>query len=583
MQENMVSEATLKNWSRLGVDVEEQGKRLSSRANKRLSKKNILPLEYFSNKENIQSLIVIADYIKENGIPIRKVIYNLALNLLKENNLIELRDKDFSSKNKYLAEILSDFKQDFDKYLLDVYLPLDEEDFLGIVYQYSQSEGDKNTKGSYYTPQKVIQKVLKCLRPDDTFLDPCCGTGSFILQCAQIIKNPQNIYGCDLDEIACFIAKINLIIKFKNIEFCPNIYNINFLGENIPLEEKYFDVISTNPPWGAYVEDKDQKLFPKIKSGESFAYFIVQSKKYLKNNGKCSFILPESILNVKVHQDIRKFILDGFSIRKIENLGKIFSGVLSNVVMLELNGENIELIELVENGKTSYIEQKYYKSNNNYNFSFINSEDARLLDKIYSTGYETLINSVWGLGIVTGNNKKYLSLKKTSDNEPIYTGKEICAYYLQPAKNFIEYKRENFQQAAKDEIYRCEEKLVYKFISKKLVFAYDDSKSLFLNSANILIPRMETHSTKTAMAFLNSKLFRYLYLKKFNELKVLKNNLSSLPFPILTPAQKCELEKLVNNYLETQDSKILYSIDKFVFECFSLTPNEIDLINDFCN
>ena len=67
MQENMVSEATLKNWSRLGVDVEEQGKRLSSRANKRLSKKNILPLEYFSNKENIQSIIVIADYIKEKG------------------------------------------------------------------------------------------------------------------------------------------------------------------------------------------------------------------------------------------------------------------------------------------------------------------------------------------------------------------------------------------------------------------------------------------------------------------------------------------------------------------------------------
>ena len=94
---------------------------------------------------------------------------------------------------------------------------------------------------------------------------------------------------------------------------------------------------------------------------------------------------------------------------------------------------------------------------------------------------------------------------------------------------------------------------------------------------------METHSTKTAMAFLNSKLFRYLYLKKFNELKVLKNNLSSLPFPILTPAQKCELEKLVNNYLETQDSKILYSIDEFVFKCFSLSLNEIDLINDFCN
>ena len=44
MQESMVSEATIKNWNRLGVEKKEQEKRLSSRANKRLSKKNIYHL-----------------------------------------------------------------------------------------------------------------------------------------------------------------------------------------------------------------------------------------------------------------------------------------------------------------------------------------------------------------------------------------------------------------------------------------------------------------------------------------------------------------------------------------------------------
>ena len=138
--QNMVSKATIKNWNRLGVNEEDQGDRLTSRANKRLSKKNILPLEYFTNKENIKILTTIADYIKENNINTHQVIYNLALNLLKQNNL--------SAKNKYISDILNDFEQKIDNFLINIELPLDEEDFLGIVYQYSQSEGDKNIKGS---------------------------------------------------------------------------------------------------------------------------------------------------------------------------------------------------------------------------------------------------------------------------------------------------------------------------------------------------------------------------------------------------------------------------------------------------
>lgn len=40
------------------------------------------------------------------------------------------------------------------------------------------------------------------------------------------------------------------------------------------------------------------------------------------------------------------------------------------------------------------------------------------------------------------------------------------------------------------------------------MFAYDDTSSLFLNSANILIPNIPGMSTKTVLAFLNSSLYR---------------------------------------------------------------------------
>ena len=559
--QNLVSEATVKNWNRLGVGEDEKEIRLSARANKRFSKKNILPVEYFKNKENI--------------------IYNLALNILSKNNLIKVQNNGINSKNKHLELVLNDFSSNIEPALFDIDIP-EEEDFLGIMYQYLQKEGDKNVKGSYYTPTDIIEKAIVNLNCSKTFLDPCCGSGSFLLQAAKYIKNPQNIYGCDMDRIACFIAKINLIIKFKNIDFYPNIYNIDYLNNENIFKNIYFDVIATNPPWGAYTEDKYKQKFPNIKSGESFSYFIAKSKKLLKKEGECSFILPESILNVKVHKDIREFILENFSIRRIENLGKKFSGVLSNVILLQMDFSNIKNIELVSNNKKSIIDQKYYYTNDNYNFSFIDTKDTELLNKLHTKPYETLTSSIWGLGIVTGNNEKYLQRNKTHQNEPIYTGKEIDKYIVKDAKYHIVFDRNAFQQVAKDEIYRCGEKLVYKFISKKLVFAYDNKKSLVLNSANILIPKMETHTQKTALAFLNSKVFEYIYQKKFNELKILKNNLCALPFPSLTKEQKEFLERMVNDYLENTDKKTLEQIDEFIFKCFNLTYEEINLINDFC-
>ena len=287
-------------------------------------------------------------------------------------------------------------------------------------------------------------------------------------------------------------------------------------------------------------------------------------------------------MNVKVHQDIRKFILENYSINSIENLNKIFSGVLSNIILLKLGFSNSGLINLIDKSNTFKIEQKYYLSNINNNFSFINPKDIKLLDKLYSKEYETLLFSDWGLGIVTGNNKKYLSAQEQEQYEPIYTGKEISKYFLLKEKNYIKYDRKNYQQVAKDELYRASEKLLYKFISKKLVFSYDNRKSLVLNSANILIPKLKTHSIKTALAYLNSNVFQYIYSKKFNELKVLKNNLCALPFPLIAQNEKEELEKLVNNYLISKDLNIARQIEDFVNNSFKLSKDEIDLINDFC-
>src|SRR5690606_28068426 len=138
------------------------------------------------------------------------------------------------------------------------------------------------------------------------------------------------------------------------------------------------------------------------------------------------------------------------------------------------------------------------------------STDESIIEKVLERKRYDLSESIWALGIVTGNNKEKLHLEAGKNLEKIYTGKEITPYTLKPSKYYINYDRSQLQQVAKDEIYRAKPRLVYKFISKKLVFAVDESASLFLNSANILVPKVPNMSVKSVSAFLNSELYQYL-------------------------------------------------------------------------
>lgn len=548
----LISQATKSNWQRLGVNDKEIKTRLSKRANKRFSIKKFIPLEYLSDSNNLAIIEEIVDCKKD----IQAVIYSLALNLLVSNGLITYKNGEVISENPYICEIFEEFGnvQPLNN-LLELTLPDNERDFLGVVYQSMLQEGMKNQKGSYYTPKVVVDKVSSAININSTFLDPCCGTGSFLLAAAGKIQEPENIYGFDLDKTACFIARINLVLKYRDKIFKPNIFNKDFLLFDF---DKFFDVIATNPPWGAVTSEKYPAKFQEVvKSGESFSYFICHCNKFVHSKSQMFFVLPESILNVKVHNDIRRFILEKFSISEIRLLGKAFTGVLSDVVMLQLDKTlSDKMINIIGEREVCTICQKFYEENVNNIFSILDNKDVQILEKIYSTPHQTLKNSIWGLGIVTGNNSKFI----TSDSagaEKIYSGKNIAKGEILESEKYIIYDRESFQQTAPEEIYRAKEKLVYKFISKKLVFAYDDKQRLFLNSANILIPNLEGYSIKQVMACLNSKLFQYIYQKKFNELKVLKGNLLQLPFPYLGDGNPQITDDLLYKYFNLSQSEVV--------------------------
>jgi hypothetical protein len=133
------------------------------------------------------------------------------------------------------------------------------------------------------------------------------------------------------------------------------------------------------------------------------------------------------------------------------------------------------------------------------------------------------------------------------------------------------------QQVAKEEIYRAPEKLVYRFVSKRLTFAYDASQRLFLNSANILIPKIPGASAKTVAAFLNSELFQFFYSQTFASGKVLKSELSELPFPELSPTLNRRLERRVDAVLAGATAEI-ETINDEIFRWYRLDDAQIERI-----
>jgi hypothetical protein len=207
----------------------------------------------------------------------------------------------------------------------------------------------------------------------------------------------------------------------------------------------------------------------------------------------------------------------------------------------------------------------------------LSDRDEAIISKVERMRHDDLSHSLWALGIITGNNAKVLKTRPRKGLEPIYTGKDISKYHLKKASRYVKYNRADFQQCAKDEFYRAKEKLVYKFVSSHLCFTYDDKQRLFLNSANILIPDVEGMSVKTVLAFLNSTLFNFLYVKRFNDLKILKGNLSTLPFPKISTDDDQKLSAFVDLALNG-DKNAQAEVDDLIFSFYGLETDEITQI-----
>lgn len=632
-----ISKATAKNWIRLGKiapDIGDQlfsteyvekfvaelksGKntKLKSRRNKKSATGKVLYKDYVhtaSNRKLVADLlelgiienerdllIVLANFAVQLYYQSRNILFgnrNVLLDFLSQEQTSEFHIliKDLIGKDTVAPALINKLLPVLSKEILFV----KGEDSLGFVYISLQDIGQRKSSGAYYTPEKVVGELIDRLYENDpdlgakTICDPCCGTGNFLLSLGTKGIDYANLYGQDIDPISVFLSRINIALMAPEMSAVDIRSRIIVGNTYFETFKKKFDVIVGNPPWGSDFPEEDaircRKLFKTAvgKSIESYNLFVEKALSMLNHKGVLAFVLPEAILSVAAHDTVRRMMIAACSFKFISYLGNVFSGVQCPSIILGIAPDDEKTVigcRVSTENDTFVISKPRTFSDGTLSFN-VSDEENECLNAI--SNIENVVylkgNAKFALGIVTGNNKKYISTEKRDDNEVVLKGSNIQRYGMTSSGNYIRFVPESFQQVAPVEMYRAKEKLLYRFICEVPVFTYDDQQTLSLNSCNIVIPDVAGLEMKYILAILNSSVTVYFISKKFNSVKLLRSHIEQMPIPVVPMDIQTSIIKKVDRIMNSSEniSGLYEDLDGDIMQLFGLSGAHREIIKMF--
>ena len=631
-----ISQATVKNWVRLGkLVIESDGEtfdkkyiesliaeiksgkdnRLKSRRNKKSVRGKVLYKDYIKsnhNREMVEGILTSCEQITEDEL--RIILANFAVQLYQQSGGIIvsadllLEGKSDITSNDVFNSLIRDLLGNIDVSkinLTNIQTALNSkvhlvhlEDTLGFAYISLRDLSHRKQTGAYYTPEKTVNTLICNLKncfniKNKTLCDPCCGTGNFLIGLVGNGVKTENLYGQDIDEISILITRINMFLLDNSITK-EQLYSQFICGDTLsntfPCK---FSVVLGNPPWG-YDFSKEEIAYltanyitAKNKGMESYDLFIEKGMAMLEENGYLAYVLPEAILSVNSHQQARELIVKNTAFKFVSYLGNAFSGVQCPAIILGIQkgwcGET--------KGCRIDFDNKEFVINEDRDmdatlFSFNMSDEEydcmRVISSVPNSKY-LAHNAKFALGIVTGSNKEYISNAKADGMEVVLKGSDILRYAMKEADNYIHFAPEKFQQVAPTEMYRAEEKLLYRFISEVPVFTYDNQQTLSLNSCNVLIPQIEGMDIKYVLAILNSSVAAYFINKRYNSVKLLRSHIESLPIPMVSAEKQIDIVKKVDHIMNsTEDISGLYKeLDNEIMDIFGLSAKKRQTIKNY--
>jgi tRNA1(Val) A37 N6-methylase TrmN6 len=311
-------------------------------------------------------------------------------------------------------------------------------------------------------------------------------TGLSFTSKVKILKN--NIFGVDLDKQAVDIAQLNLLLKIaekgqrlpllqENIK-CGNslIDDPAIAGDKaFKWEEEFkevmkkggFDVVVGNPPWVSIkgkqksidLSDKEldyllQKYRCDTYRPNLFEMFIWRGLSLVKEGGYFGFIVPDRLCYNGQFTNIRKYILENFTLKKLW-FKPIFEEVISDNVIFIIKKEkptlksNVEVAEYPSN-EFRKIPQKVYSNLSDFSWFIVDEKILNIFDRIKNKDecFELSKKFQTNVGFIAKSNK----LTKNQQNSKqikVFKGENITRFGVKGGYYF-EFRKENLAGGTQD-------------------------------------------------------------------------------------------------------------------------------------
>ena len=415
---------------------------------------------------------IISNLIRHYGIESKYKEINDLIQITVEH-LTEIDTKEINHKKE---------KDDF-KYELDS---------IAKNYEKIVPHSQRKTTGEFFTPIQIVDYILKSVGytdqhdiQDKKLIDLSCGSGSFIIRAVNILTKrlithtnskenselfpnlaeqiinrvKDNIYGIDINPIACILCQINIyftlfklfrtIIKNDKDYDIPkfNIFNKDTLQLN--FNNKY-DYIVGNPPY-LFIRSipmeyrkliESLSLETNIGQYDLYQLFIEIGIKSLKDSGKLGYIVPDSLLALSNRKLLRMYILNYTKINEISVVGSGFKDAVVSNIIIVVQKEAIEEQRLknkiIIKKALKYDQMDYFLKQDKivkWDFKFLihlTQKDIEILEHLnssFTSFKELLFDSQFEISINRG-----VELGKEGDI--IYC--DMCNRYLPlPKSNFL--------------------------------------------------------------------------------------------------------------------------------------------------
>jgi len=391
----------------------------------------------------------------------------------------------------------------------------------------------------------------------------------------------NNIFGVDLDANAVEVTKLSLLLKCmegeteasiatqlklfhervlptldNNIKNGNSLIEIDFYSSEIDFgdEKKIkpfnwkkafpeifkqggFDCVIGNPPYvlGRETFDEEIKKYiaAKYKSYggkyDLYVFFCEKALKLLREKGRFSFIIPNTVLANENATKIREIILKNYSLEAVRVFKeRVFSNAQVETVIINVehkkNSKDSKIT--IEGDQVLQIATEKFLNNKNFKFNVASDEiSEELIEKIVScsTSLGKLTDICIGiqLGGSHGNDTKADFLSNTAKDKTwkkVLDGKDINTYKISWKNVFVRYG--NWLHRKRDEKYFLNPKILIRQIGKTPVATLDEANFYTLNTLYNVIS-VSDYSLKYLLAIINSKLGKWFWIKSNSDFKAL--------------------------------------------------------------